>query len=398
MGEDYRFGIEEEYFVNDAEKRDVARSRTRDFFDSCRKNLPGDIQREMLEPQVEVATPPSGDFAEARRTLAELRRGGRRDGGAPRPRGDGRRHPSARRLEPGPRHAEPRYGRITHELQMIGSRNVVCGLHVHVEVPDRVLARRPHEPAPALPAAPSRALDLLALLAGPAHRASRLPARRLSRDAAHLAAATLRRRGGLRPLRRHPGPVAGHRGRELPVVGGAPLRQAPDAGAARRRLVHAPRRHAGGRRPVSLPRAPARPGPGPQPRPDRRLPRDRRRELLAGPALRHPRQLRGRGDPQGEARRATCSARPWPSCATTPGRSAARASSTSAAGFAPRHHRRPPARGLHGSRGPGPPEPGRPRRRGGLADGRDGGREGDGAARRRERRRPRCGPAGGRPI
>ena len=70
MGDDYRFGIEEEYFVNDAEKRDVAHSRTRDFFESCRKNLPGDVQREILEPHVEAATPPSSDFAEARRLLA----------------------------------------------------------------------------------------------------------------------------------------------------------------------------------------------------------------------------------------------------------------------------------------------------------------------------------------
>jgi glutamate---cysteine ligase / carboxylate-amine ligase len=135
MGEDYRFGIEEEYFVNDAEKRDVARSRTRDFFDSCRKNLPGDIQREMLEPQVEVATPPSGDFAEARRTLAELRRGvgemAARHGLAVMAAGT---HPLAawNRVRGTP---SPRYGRITHELQMIGSRNVVCGLHVHVELP-----------------------------------------------------------------------------------------------------------------------------------------------------------------------------------------------------------------------------------------------------------------------
>jgi glutamate---cysteine ligase / carboxylate-amine ligase len=29
----------------------------------------------------------------------------------------------------------PRYGRITRELQMIGSRNVVCGLHILVELP-----------------------------------------------------------------------------------------------------------------------------------------------------------------------------------------------------------------------------------------------------------------------
>jgi carboxylate-amine ligase len=63
MGEDYRFGIEEEFFVNGLEKRDLPRSRMSDFFDLCRENLSGDIQLEMLEPQVEVATPPCPDFA-----------------------------------------------------------------------------------------------------------------------------------------------------------------------------------------------------------------------------------------------------------------------------------------------------------------------------------------------
>jgi glutamate---cysteine ligase / carboxylate-amine ligase len=35
---------------------------------------------------------------------------------------------------------QPRYGKVMHDLQMVGSRTVVCGLHVHVEVPD--LAQR----------------------------------------------------------------------------------------------------------------------------------------------------------------------------------------------------------------------------------------------------------------
>ena len=32
--------------------------------------------------------------------------------------------------------AQARYGKLMHDLQMLGSRNMVCGLHVHVEVPD----------------------------------------------------------------------------------------------------------------------------------------------------------------------------------------------------------------------------------------------------------------------
>jgi glutamate---cysteine ligase / carboxylate-amine ligase len=31
---------------------------------------------------------------------------------------------------------QARYGKVLHDLQMIGSRTVVCGMHVHVELPD----------------------------------------------------------------------------------------------------------------------------------------------------------------------------------------------------------------------------------------------------------------------
>ena len=44
-------------------------------------------------------------------------------------------HPLAvwSRVKPTP---QPRYGKVMHDLQMVGSRTVVCGMHVHVEVPD----------------------------------------------------------------------------------------------------------------------------------------------------------------------------------------------------------------------------------------------------------------------
>jgi glutamate---cysteine ligase / carboxylate-amine ligase len=74
MPGDFRFGLEEEFFVNDAEKRDAARLGLKEFFAACSELFPReDVQREMLEPQVEVASPPSADFVETRRKLASLR-------------------------------------------------------------------------------------------------------------------------------------------------------------------------------------------------------------------------------------------------------------------------------------------------------------------------------------
>ena len=137
MNAEYRFGIEEEYFLNDAAKRDAARARTQDFFNACRQQFPTEIQREMLEPQVEIASKPFTDFASAREQLATLRGA---LGGIAREYGlsimASGTHPLAvwSRVRA---NTQPRYGKVMHDLQMIGSRTVVCGMHVHVEVPDR---------------------------------------------------------------------------------------------------------------------------------------------------------------------------------------------------------------------------------------------------------------------
>jgi len=136
MSWDFKFGIEEEYFVNDAAKRDVAKGKIKEFFAACHDRLSGDIQPEMLEPQIEIATKPHVDFAEARAELAGLRSS---VGAVARDynlsiMASGT-HPVAlwTRVRA---NAQPRYGKVMHDLQMIGSRTVLCGMHVHVEVPD----------------------------------------------------------------------------------------------------------------------------------------------------------------------------------------------------------------------------------------------------------------------
>ena len=74
MSGDYKFGIEEEYFINDSIKRDIARGRIREFFQTCSEHLSEDIQPEMLEPQVEIAsTPVTGFRRRARRSSSNLR-------------------------------------------------------------------------------------------------------------------------------------------------------------------------------------------------------------------------------------------------------------------------------------------------------------------------------------
>ncbi len=130
----YRFGIEEEYFLADAVTRGTPRRTVAAFHAAARARLPG-VERELLQSQVEVATEPSTSFAEARDALGGLRAGlaeiGRDHGIAVFAAGT---HPVARWSRQSHTRAE-RYEGLMREMQMLGRRNVVCGMHVHVEVP-----------------------------------------------------------------------------------------------------------------------------------------------------------------------------------------------------------------------------------------------------------------------
>ena len=101
---------------------------------AARTRLPA-VERELLQSQVEVASPPTAGFAEAREVLAGLRAGlaeiGREHGILVLASGT---HPLARWSRQAHTEAE-RYEGLMRDLRMLGRRNVVCGMHVHVEVP-----------------------------------------------------------------------------------------------------------------------------------------------------------------------------------------------------------------------------------------------------------------------
>ncbi|MGL4441197.1 MAG: carboxylate-amine ligase, partial [Bosea sp. (in: a-proteobacteria)] len=132
----YQFGIEEEYFLSDALTRTAVSNISPKFITAVRAEYPAEVQREMLQCQLEVAIPPCIDMAVARRSLMDLRQGlssiAGEHGLLMMASGT---HPSATWLRQRVT-AAARYDRIMRDLQMLGSRNQVCGLHVHVEVPD----------------------------------------------------------------------------------------------------------------------------------------------------------------------------------------------------------------------------------------------------------------------
>jgi len=132
----YSFGIEEEYFVFDARTRHAVRRVDKRFLNRAHKALGDRVKTEMLQSQIEVVTPPCDSLNEARAHLVDYRRTLGQTA-------------SKHKLRLAAMGTFPlafwpeqmmtpkaRYGAIMDDLQMIGMRNMLCGMHVHVEVPD----------------------------------------------------------------------------------------------------------------------------------------------------------------------------------------------------------------------------------------------------------------------
>ena len=132
----YTVGMEEEYFVFDAKTRRAVRRLDKKFLALARKNLGDRVMTEMLQSQIEVATTPCATMKEAREQLVHFRR---TLAGNAATHGLGLAAMGTFPLAFWPEQIvtpKARYGAIMDDLQMIGYRNMLCGMHVHVEVPD----------------------------------------------------------------------------------------------------------------------------------------------------------------------------------------------------------------------------------------------------------------------
>jgi carboxylate-amine ligase len=132
----FRFGIEEEYFLCDQDSLQPAARTPEELFAPRSPGLAAPLSREMLQAQVEVATGTHTSLRAARAELAMLR-----NAAAAAAADHGLKilacgtHPTANWrtsvLSP-----IKRYDEVMEELQMLGRRNMVCAMHVHVEIPD----------------------------------------------------------------------------------------------------------------------------------------------------------------------------------------------------------------------------------------------------------------------
>jgi len=136
MSQHYRFGIEEEFFVVDAVTKAVRRRMPQAFFEHLREELGPSVTVEMLQAQLEISTRPATTALGARDELRHLRQtAGQVAAGHGLAFIAAGTHPTA--TWDGARATKThRYDGLMNDLQMLGERNMVCGLHVHVELPD----------------------------------------------------------------------------------------------------------------------------------------------------------------------------------------------------------------------------------------------------------------------
>ena len=132
----FTFGIEEEYFLVDAQTKLVAHGVSQEFFEAVKAATEGRTAREFLQPQIEVISSPHVNAADARAELRHLRQTvaavAAEYGLAILAAGT---HPTAAWRQ-AQQTQKDRYDAVMHDLQMIGQRDLLCGLHVHVELPD----------------------------------------------------------------------------------------------------------------------------------------------------------------------------------------------------------------------------------------------------------------------
>jgi carboxylate-amine ligase len=132
----YSFGIEEEYFVFNAKTRRAVKTADERFIARAKQRLGKRVTTEMLQSQIEFVSPPCNSFEEARGQLAEGRTILAQEAEA---RGLGIAAMGTFPLADWPDQTitpSPRYDAILDDLQMVGLRNMLCGMHVHVEVPE----------------------------------------------------------------------------------------------------------------------------------------------------------------------------------------------------------------------------------------------------------------------
>lgn len=134
----YTFGIEEEFFLVNPVTRNAAARVPKLLLKLCRQRFGAFIAHELLQSQIEISSPVFEHVEAAAEEMRRLRRGIAEIAAA-----------SGLRLVAAGTHPlsawhqqthteKTRYARIVDDFQILGRRNLLCGLHVHVAPPPGV--------------------------------------------------------------------------------------------------------------------------------------------------------------------------------------------------------------------------------------------------------------------
>ena len=128
----FTMGIEEEYLVVDRETRDLIREAPPDMMQKCGERLGEQVTTELMQCQIEIGTRVCNTVQEGRDELIRLRRG---VSDVVREYGfeiiAASTHPFAQALEI-QRTRKERYDSLTAQMQEVGRRLLISGMHVHV--------------------------------------------------------------------------------------------------------------------------------------------------------------------------------------------------------------------------------------------------------------------------
>ena len=136
-GFEYTFGIEEEYFLSTPAGGLAAHVPPR-LLTNARAQLGDFVTSELLQSQIEIASPVFSDAEQAATTMPRMRRDLsqlvaemdlRLLAASTHPLGAWRSQLAT---------AKPRYDQLMSDFRIIGQRNLVCGMHVHVAIPPKV--------------------------------------------------------------------------------------------------------------------------------------------------------------------------------------------------------------------------------------------------------------------
>src|SRR6187551_2620675 len=132
----FTVGIEEEYLLVNKDSRDLAHEQPPELLAKCEEALRGQVSPEFLRSQIEVGTRVCNSMQEARDQLIDLR------GTVGRIANEFGLAPIASSTHPfaewsAQQHTDKeRYNVIARDLQQVGRRLVISGMHVHVGIED----------------------------------------------------------------------------------------------------------------------------------------------------------------------------------------------------------------------------------------------------------------------